>query len=255
MSRVFAFVVTSGSGPTTNRSTSGPTSGPTSGFARGPASVPLVVGPDPLVTTNATHISIATHSMWGTFLCIACLAGLTLTLNPPASQNCTSDQRYHDREDASFMVTAGATANTTEENDRDSLDARLFPSVMLAVAPAVTTRVAASTPPPKHLDIFQGAPLRLPKPLSDQFPVRVCSCPLCIITVCDHGRSIFFRKPPASQTCVPRLAWPSQKQRNKALTLAHARDCHDQYCMVYGIQTGGRGGRHILRNGRAIVLQ
>jgi len=121
--------------------------------------------------------------------------------------------------------------------------------------PQAATRVAASTPPPKHLDIFQGAPLRLPKPLSDQFPVRVCSCPLCIITVCDHGRSIFFRKPPASQTCVPRLAWPSQKQRNKALTLAHARDCHDQYCMVYGIQTGGRGGRHILRNGRAIVLQ
>ena len=34
---------------------------------------------------------------------------------------------------------------------------------------------------PKHLDIFQGAPLRLPKPLSDQFPVRVCSCSLCII--------------------------------------------------------------------------
>jgi len=43
------------------------------------------------------------------------------------------------------------------------------------------TRVAASTTPPKYLDIFQGAPLRLPKPLSDQFPVRVCSCPLCII--------------------------------------------------------------------------
>jgi len=30
--------------------------------------VPLVVGPDPLVTTNATHISIATHSVWGNFL-------------------------------------------------------------------------------------------------------------------------------------------------------------------------------------------
>ena len=28
----------------------------------------LVVGPDPLVTANATHISIATHSVWGTFL-------------------------------------------------------------------------------------------------------------------------------------------------------------------------------------------
>jgi len=35
--------------------------------------------------------------------------------------------------------------------------------------------------PPKHLDIFQEAPLRLPKPLSDQFPVRVSLCPLCII--------------------------------------------------------------------------
>ena len=34
---------------------------------------------------------------------------------------------------------------------------------------------------PQHLDIFHGAPLRLPKPRSDQFPVRVCSCPLCII--------------------------------------------------------------------------
>jgi len=29
------------------------------------------------------------------------------------------------------------------------------------------TRVAASTPPPKHLDIFKGAPRRPPKPLSD----------------------------------------------------------------------------------------
>ena len=35
-------------------------------------------------------------------------------------------------------------------------------------------------PPPKHLDIFKGAPFRLPTPLSDQFPVRVCSCPLHI---------------------------------------------------------------------------
>ena len=29
--------------------------------------------------------------------------------------------------------------------------------------------------PPKHLDIPKGAPLRLPKSFSDQFPVRVCS--------------------------------------------------------------------------------
>ena len=40
-------------------------------------------------------------------------------------------------------------------------------------APKAVTRVAAPTPPPrKHLDIFKGAPRRLPEPLSDQFPVR-----------------------------------------------------------------------------------
>ena len=32
--------------------------------------------------------------------------------------------------------------------------------------------------PPEHLDIFKGAPLRLPKPFSDQFPVRVLVSPL-----------------------------------------------------------------------------
>jgi len=36
-------------------------------------------------------------------------------------------------------------------------------------------KAAASTPSLKHLDMPEGAPLRLPKPLSDQFPVRVCS--------------------------------------------------------------------------------
>jgi len=39
--------------------------------------------------------------------------------------------------------------------------------------------------PPKHLDISKGAPLRLPKPLSDQFRVRVCSCAPYILTVCE----------------------------------------------------------------------
>jgi len=33
---------------------------------------------------------------------------------------------------------------------------------------------------PEYLDTFNRAPLRLSKPLSDQFPVRVCSCTLCI---------------------------------------------------------------------------
>jgi len=40
--------------------------------------------------------------------------------------------------------------------------------------------------PPKHLDIFKGVHLRLPTQLSDPFPVRVCSCPLCIYTVYDE---------------------------------------------------------------------
>jgi len=35
-------------------------------------------------------------------------------------------------------------------------------------------------PPPKHLDIFKGAPLRLPKPRSDQFSVRVLVPPLYV---------------------------------------------------------------------------
>jgi len=37
--------------------------------------------------------------------------------------------------------------------------------------------------------------------------------------------------------------------------LAFTRYCHYQYCMVHGIQTGGREGGRILRNYRAIVLQ
>jgi len=46
-------------------------------------------------------------------------------------------------------------------------------------------------PPPKHLDIFKGIPLGLPRPLSDQFTVRVvCSCPLCIYTLCVERKSI-----------------------------------------------------------------
>ena len=45
--------------------------------------------------------------------------------------------------------------------------------------------VAALTSPPKHLDIFKGASFKLQKPVSDQFLVRVCSCPLCIETVCE----------------------------------------------------------------------
>jgi len=35
--------------------------------------------------------------------------------------------------------------------------------------------------PPQASRYIPGAPLRLPKPLSDQFPVRVCSCSLCIM--------------------------------------------------------------------------
>ena len=33
----------------------------------------------------------------------------------------------------------------------------------------------------EHIDVYMGAPLRLPRPLSVQFHVRVCAWPLCII--------------------------------------------------------------------------
>jgi len=37
--------------------------------------------------------------------------------------------------------------------------------------------------------------------------------------------------------------------------LAFTRYCHNQYCMVCGIQKGGSVGERILRNGCAIALQ
>jgi len=44
--------------------------------------------------------------------------------------------------------------------------------------------------PPKHLELSKGAPLRLPQPCSDPIRVRVCSCTLCILTVCGVDTSI-----------------------------------------------------------------
>ena len=40
--------------------------------------------------------------------------------------------------------------------------------------------VCMCNPPPTHLDISKGAPPRLSKSLSDQFPVRVCSFSLWV---------------------------------------------------------------------------
>jgi len=46
------------------------------------------------------------------------------------------------------------------------------------------------------------------------------------------------------------------EQRGRCYMLAFTRYCYTRYCMVYGIQTGGRGGgSRILRDSRAIVLQ
>ena len=36
---------------------------------------------------------------------------------------------------------------------------------------------------PEHRDIYKGTPHRLPRPLLDQYPVRVCVCALCISKV------------------------------------------------------------------------
>jgi len=37
------------------------------------------------VTTNATHISIATHSVWGTFLCVS-ISGASSSSTPPSKE-------------------------------------------------------------------------------------------------------------------------------------------------------------------------
>jgi len=72
-----------------------------------------------------------------------------------------------------------------QKNKEKSTDKRNTHGVCVAAAIGSRRRLPPPPPPPKHLDIFKGAPLRLPTPLSDQFPVRVCSCPLCIYTVCE----------------------------------------------------------------------
>jgi len=62
--------------------------------------------------------------------------------------------------------------------------------------------------PPEHLDIFNGAPLRLPKPLSDQFHVRVCSCPLCIINrLCHFSYTYVYRPSVLSYQDFGTTAW------------------------------------------------
>jgi len=60
-------------------------------------------------------------------------------------------------------------------------------------------RIAALIPPPRHLGISKGAPLRLPKPHSNQFPVRVCSCAFWLFIVCESCGQIPDRcSPPQS---------------------------------------------------------
>jgi len=41
----------------------------------------------------------------------------------------------------------------------------------------------------------------------------------------------------------------------QACVLTFTRYCHCQYCMLYGIRRGGRGGGRILHNSQAIVFQ
>jgi len=61
------------------------------------------------------------------------------------------------------------------------------------------------------------------------------------------------------QTPAPTLRWCAPPSlclvRTCAYTLAFTRCCYYQYCMVYGMQRGGRRGARILPNSRAIVLQ
>ena len=60
--------------------------------------------------------------VWGAVLVVCvCVARVLFFVGV-----CVSNQRYHYREDASSMVTAGATANTTEGNSRASRESGLL---------------------------------------------------------------------------------------------------------------------------------
>jgi len=50
--------------------------------------------------------------------------------------------------------------------------------------------------------LYIGAPLRLPESLSDQFPVRVCACPLCMINRLCMFISVFDGVNPGVCGCV-----------------------------------------------------
>ena len=114
--------------------------------------------------------------------------------------------------------------------------------------------------------------------LSDQLPLRVCLRALCILTVREY---VFSTYGPDSQewphegvtlnlTPPPytgytrrntRFVLPQQyvnmhsPRMARTHRLAFTRYCYAQYCMLYSIKTGGRGGVRISRNSIAIVLQ
>jgi len=60
---------------------------------------------------------------------------------------------------------------------------------------------------------------------------------------------------PAHSSCIHSTTPRRISDRAKASHLAFTRYCHYQYRMVHGVQKGGRGGRRLLRNRRAIVMQ
>jgi len=69
----------------------------------------------------------------------------------------------------------GLTQSVSGVNPKKKMETHFLKRIVLTAPPP---------PPPKYLDMSKGAPLRLPKRRSEQLPVRVCTCALCVYTVC-----------------------------------------------------------------------
>jgi len=67
----------------------------------------------------------------------------------------------------------------------------------------------------------------------------------CCVLECFPSHPLLARTGSASR------AW---ERRTKRCILAFRRYCHDQYCVVYSLQTRVRRGSRTLLNNRAIVL-
>jgi len=126
-------------------------------------------------------------------------------------------------------------------------------------AAAYTELAATQARRPPH------APRRPPRaPLPPFFPTPHLALPTCrpqeltLLSSSVHARAMAAELDPTSASAKLDLGHALQAAGRAAEAysgLAFTRYCHCQYCMVYGIQRGSRGGRRISRSSREIVVQ